>query len=809
MTTKKNKIVTKGADCVNILGTSFGVLVSRKLRNILVIWIAFQHVGVACGEPPVQTIRRIRIEGNQKVPDSDILGKMQSRSGAKFNQKLVDEDLRRLIAMPEIVDVVCNYVDLAMEVDLVISVRESQVIDAIVISGNKNISEEDLLEDLLFKTGDFIDPYLIRSGGEAIAERYRKKGYYSVQVDITEDKLVKERQVHYRIAEGPKCRITKVNYVGNRNIRGGKLKGQIKTRPYFPIFQKGQVNDDKLEQDRLSLASYYHTEGYLDGQVYKKVRFNENRTRVEIDFVIEEGDQYRIVAMRFEGNTVFDDQELQQALTLMPAQVLTQERELLAVRTIKRKYGELGYVYCDVDVKKEYTDREGEIVVVFQISEGGSFWLGNFIVKGNKTTRDKVVRRDFDHYGFTPGRLYDTGAADKGKRRLKSRNFFERVEVRPVGNDPNSRDALVEVSEQLTGIMIFGVGVGSDSGAFGNFSIEERNFDISNWPSDSGELAAGRSFRGGGQRLRFGFQPGTEETTGNISFSEPYLFDQPYYLNLDLFLFRRRQESYLERRRGGRITLGRRFDNDWSADVGFRYELINVGDLDRQIDINDRDMDGLTNDVIVVAPNDVQKVKGNSQLSSVTFGIGHDTTDRFNRPTEGHKLRAGWEQYGTMGGDFPFGAMTLEGVVYQSLYEDLLERRTVLASRVHYNKIYGNAPVFERYYVGGIRSLRGFDFRGVSPRAGSNRDPVGSDYMILMGTEINQPLYEETLFGKVFVDTAIIDEGPARVAAGVGLEIMIPQLLGNVPMQFNVAVPLNEDREDDNEFFSFSMGFRY
>jgi outer membrane protein insertion porin family len=769
--------------------------------KLFVLWIAFQQVLVAAEEVSVQTIRKIRIEGNQKVAAGDILGKMHSRSGAEFDQKLVDEDLRRLIAMPEIVDVVCQSVDLESEVDLVITVKESQVIDALALSGNKNISEEKLLEELLFKTGDFIDPYLIRTGAEALAEFYRKKGYYSVQVKVDEEKLAKERQVHYRISEGPKCRITKVKYEGNRNIRGGKLKGQIKTRPYFPIFQKGLVNDDKLEQDRLSLASYYHAEGYLDAQVYRKVRFNKDRTRAEIDFVIEEGDQYRIVAMRFEGNTVFDNPSLIQSLTLTPAQVLTTERELLAVRAIKRKYGELGYVYCDVEVKKEYTDREGEIVVVFQINEGRPYQLGSFIVKGNATTRDKVVRRDFDHYGFTPGRLYNTGAADKGKRRLMSRTFFDRVEVRPVGNDPNSRDALVEVNEQLTGILTFGVGVGSDSGAFGTISIEERNFDISNWPSSFEDLSAGKSFRGGGQRLRFGFQPGTEETTGNISFSEPYLFDQPYYLNLDLFLFRRYQESYEERRRGGRVTLGRRFDNDWSADVGFRIELVKVGDLDLG-----KDKDG---EIFVDAPQDVRDVKGDNQLTSVTAGLGHDTTDRFNRPTEGHKLRASWEQYGAMGGDFPFGAMGLEGVVYQTLYEDLLERRTVLASRVRYNKIFGDAPVFERYYVGGIRSLRGFDFRGVSRRDGPSRDPVGSDYMILMGTEVNQPLYEETLFGKVFVDTAIIDEGPARVAAGIGLEIMIPQLLGNVPMQFNVAVPINEDREDDNEFFSFSMGFRY
>jgi outer membrane protein insertion porin family len=677
------------------------------------------------------------------------------------------------------------------------------------IVGNKHIKTDKLLKELRFAEGDFFDFYLINQGIETLKEAYKDKGYYFASVELNDKSLKGEGKIIYVIVEGPKGRVKKVYFEGNKSFPRGKLKKQIKTSSYFPIFRKGRIDTEKLDQDNMSLTKFYHDEGYLDARVFWDMQLNKTRTRATVRFVIEEGLRYKVSAIEFSGNQKFRSAELQERIKLESGDVLTEEDKTLAVRTITRVYGKEGYIYTSVQPVLRYTEEPGQVDMIFKVAEGDPYNLGRLIVKGNYQTKDKVIRRDFDRHGFLPGALYDTVAVEKAERRLKGSGLFEDLTITPIGDSPSERDALVEVTEARTGLLLFGVGVDTNSGVMGQISLEQRNFDASRWPESPGELFGGDAFIGGGQRMRIDFEPGTRVTRGRFNFYEPYLFDQPYYLDLNLFIFRRWRESYLERRYGGTVTLGRRFDNDWSIEGTARVEVINVTDLDEGWD---RDPNG---DIIpgsrhVVAPQDVQDVEGDNLLTSLKFGVGRDTTDRMFRPTEGYKINASWEQVGSMGGDFNYSALTTGGTIFRTIYTDITERRTVWASRLQGSQIIlGDAPMFERYYAGGIGTLRGFDYRGVSPRAGINRDPIGSDYIVLAGTEVTHPLLEETIFGKVFCDNAIIDEGPVRVTVGFGLELVVPQLFQMIPMHFDFGFPVIKDDEDDPEVFSFNFGMNF
>jgi len=141
---------------------------------------------------------------------------------------------------------------------------------------------------------------------------------------------------------------------------------------------------------------------------------------------------------------------------------------------------------------------------------------------------------------------------------------------------------------------------------------------------------------------------------------------------------------------------------------------------------------------------------------------------------------------------------------------DITERKTVWATGIRGSRIIGEAPVFERFYAGGIGSLRGFDYRGVTPRAGGTEDEaIGSDWLFLAGTELTHPLYEEVVYGKIFCDTGIVEEGPYRAAVGFGLELVIPQLFQMIPMHFDFGFPVYSDDKDDEEVFSFSFGLTF
>ncbi|MCH9023155.1 MAG: BamA/TamA family outer membrane protein, partial [Planctomycetes bacterium] len=521
-------------------------------------------------------IRSVRVEGNEAVSSSVILGKNKSRAGARFNEKLVDEDARRIIALPEILDVRWQARPVDGKIELVFIVTESPQITEIDFVGNKHVTADELNKEIDFKVGEFLDAYLIKNSAQAIAELYRKKGYYSVRVEVDETLMETTRKIRYVIVEGPKLRIRKVEFQAEprQSISTMKLKSLVKSRAYFPILNSGLLDDRQLEQDRLAIANHYHSQGFLDARVFVQTQMNDERTRGTLRFVIEEGVRYQVVSIRFEGNSAFSDEKLTGALTLEPGDVLTQERNIQAIRTLQRLYGGQGYVYVRVRLEPEFTDLEGEVVAVFKINEGSAYGLGRLVIRGNTQTQDKVIRREYDRYGFLPSGLYDTVAMDRATRRLRGSRWFENVSVTPIGNDPNERDALVEVKETLTGLISFGIGISTDGRIGGRFKREEQNFDISRWPRSLDELFEGKSFRGGGQYMSIDFFPSTRETTGRIRFREPYLFDQPNYFNLDLFLSRRWQESYIERRRGGRMTVGHRFENDWSVDMSLRAERV-------------------------------------------------------------------------------------------------------------------------------------------------------------------------------------------------------------------------------------------
>ncbi len=752
----------------------------------------------------VARIRQIRITGNNIVSTATILGQVKSRSEAIYTEKTVAEDARRILVMPQIADVKWQIVSVGDQVDIVFEIKETEQISQVEFLGNKNLTEKELFEQLGFAADDFLDPYLINLGAESLTDLYHEKGFYFARVNLNQELIRSEKRVSYIIVEGPKVRVKKTRFSGNKSVPTRKIKGKVKTKGYFPIFSKGRLNDDQLEQDRLALQSYYRSEGFLDARITFQKKWNEEKTRVNVTFIIDEGAEYKVTGIRFRGNEQLPEEQLRDSLDLELGKVLNQKRQTFAQRAVDRTYGKEGYIYTNVQAVPEYTENEGEVILVFDIAESDRYSMARLLVRGNYETQDKVVRRAFDHFGFLPGGIYNTDAMERGRKRLLGAGLFESVEVYPIGTEPKERNALVEVKETRTGIILFGVGVDTNSGLLGQFSIEQRNFDASRHPRSLKELLTGDAYTGGGQQMKISFAPGTRVTTGHVRFYEPYLFDQPYYFETSLMLYRRWRESYLERRRGGTVTFGHRFTDDWSAEVGFRTEIVKVTDLD---DMIVTDASGTHR--IITAPQDVQDVEGSNLLTSVRFGVACNKTDSLYRPSTGYKLNAGWEQVGAFGGDFTYSAITGGGTIYHTIYQDITERKTVWAGNMRVNKICGDAPVFERYYAGGIGSLRGFDYRGVSPRGGINRDPIGSDILFLAGTEITHPLFEEVIFGKLFCDTGVVSEGPYRVAVGFGLELVVPQLFQMIPMHFDFGFPVYQDDEDEEEVFSFSFGLSF
>jgi outer membrane protein assembly factor BamA len=374
--------------------------------------------------------------------------------------------------------------------------------------------------------------------------------------------------------------------------------------------------------------------------------------------------------------------------------------------------------------------------------------------------------------------------------------------VSPGNGASNRKDIKVDIKEGQTGSLMFAGGVSSDSDVIGQVILEQRNFDITDRPESFGEFITGKAFKGAGQSLRLALEPGTRVSQYSVTFTEPYFRDKPLSLNVRGSSWEREMERrgdrrlYDEGRTKGYVGFEKRYEDDWRRSIGFR--VVNV-DIDS---------------IYLYAPKEIKDVKGSTFLTGVRLGIGRDLTDdRFN-PSKGYTFNVGYEQ---VTGDETFGILQGSCVGYRTLYEDLVERKTILAMKLLAATTLSYAPPFEKFYGGGsgIYGIRGFDYRGIStrglqtnPPAGvtpQREDPIGSDWIFLANAEVSIPLVSDNLAALFFVDSGAIDTGNYRAAVGTGIQILIPQWSGPMPMRFEFAVPFMKDDEDEMQVFSFSM----
>lgn len=739
------------------------------------------------------TVLDIRIEGRQQLSEAYIRSQIRTAVGEPYADAVVREDIRRLLRTGKFADV---YATTRVEeggVTVIFHVQERPTLVDVRFEGNREVGTDRLRDESGIAPGDPLSLFAVRQAARRLLEYYHSLGYNEAQVTFDEDQVRSERIVVYRIVEGPRVRVSAVRFEGNNSYRDLELLWQIQTRPYFPLLQPGLFDVDQIARDEEALRRFYRDRGYLDVRVSHRVEFDEAREKATVTFLIDEGVRYTVRQVSLEGNEQFPEERLRALLSTAPGAFFVRTRLEQDTRRLLDFYGQRGYLEAVVQPAWVFTDEPGTVDVTFHITEGPSYRVGEVVIRGNRTTKDKVVRREVR---LLPGGVFDLVRARESERRLRESPIFKSARITPVGQDPVYRDALVEVEEaERTGQILFGFGVTSNSGLIGNIVIENNNFDIADWPRSLEELFRGQAFRGAGQSLRLQLEPGTEFNRFRIDFTEPYLLDQPISLGTSLYLFERGRDEYDERRLGIHVRFGRRFESglleNWSAELALRLEWVKIDSI------------GL------FAARDIRDAEGQNFITSATLSLAYDTTDSRLVPTRGYRFATAYEQAGALGGDFTFGKLSASYTWYRTLRIDEFDRKHVLALRARTGFIFGDAPVFERFYAGGIGSMRGFEFRGISPRAGIREDRVGGDFLLLTGAEYSFPLVGDTLRGVVFLDMGTVESSVKidnwRVALGAGLRLTL-DFFGPIPLEFDFAVPLVKDDDDDTQVFSFFLG---
>ena len=356
---------------------------------------------------------------------------------------------------------------------------------------------------------------------------------------------------------------------------------------------------------------------------------------------------------------------------------------------------------------------------------------------------------------------------------------------------------LVEADDHKVRTATFNVGAGinSNGGIGGNITYEQRNFDITNVPSRLQDVFTGNGFVGAGQTFRISLEPGTQQTNASIRFTEPWIFDQPYSFTGELYLRDRVREDYDDKRLGGRLSLGKRFNYMYSALVTVRAEQVDI------TNIHDKP----------VRAQEILDAEGTSPITSIGLQVRRDTTNRGTAPLErdnnDRRHRAGR----CAGRRLRFHAIHADvGTATRRSTKTCSIVGSILSLHGDVGYIPNDAPFFERFYGGGIGSVRGFEFRGISPRSGPDDDRIGGDFSATGSAEVSYPIAGDTLRGVVFTDVGTVEPdlelGTIRWSVGAGIRLVLP-ILGQVPIAIDFAVPISKDSKDDTQFISFSLGF--
>lgn len=740
-------------------------------------------------------IRSVEAAGNVTISKASILASVRARVGEVFDKASAEEDSKRIAEIEGVERAYYNTKVVDGQVELTFVVVEKNLVRAIVFKGNNNIKVGKLSKDLGFKKGDYLDIYLAGAGEKVITELYHKAGYPMAEIRLDKSKLQAGRVV-YNIKEGLRARIRNVLFDGNETIATKELKKAIKTKTRKFLFWPGYYVEQTASEDVITLQEAYQKRGYLNARVTLQTNFTEDGKFVEVIFLIGEGPVYTMDKIAIAGNKFFDAETLRQDLKLKTGNIYSKERADSDAKKILNRYREHGFVDAEVTFERRFVGTL-TISVKFSITEGERFRIGQVIITGNESTHDKVVRRMLDEENFKPGQWYNADLArgdgqGELEKIIRRTVMTESAFIKPVGTIPGQRNAHVNIVEGQTGSVMLGVGVASDSGVIGQLVYDQRNFDIGAWPDNFKDIFFGDAFKGAGQRLRIALEPGTEQSRYSVSFTERYLYDKPISLDVVGSSFERYRDGYDEERIKAYLGFEKRYKNKWRRGISFRAE---------QVDVVDIDFD---------APKEIRDVKGSNDLFGAKAFISKNTTDsRFN-PSKGYHFDAAYEQ---VGGDHTFGVISGTQRWYKTLYEDLAERKTILETKLHAATIIGDAPPFEKFYAGGTGSLRGFDYRGVSTRGlqtvvgnPEHKDPIGSDWIVVANAEVAVPLTTEVLSWLFFVDVGTIDTGGVRASVGTGIQVMIPQWFGPVPMRFELAAPFIKNDDDETQAFSFSVG---
>ncbi|MFA5088869.1 MAG: outer membrane protein assembly factor BamA [Candidatus Omnitrophota bacterium] len=735
-------------------------------------------------------VKAIEVKGNKSIGMAVILAKIKTRVGQPYLQNVISDDLKRLYNTGFFADVSVDRQDYEGGFKVIIELEEKPIIEEITFSQTRFIPHRTILGKMVTQKGKFLDNKVLRDDVKMIEDLYAKKGLTTVKVNVetTFRDETNKAKLHFVINEGVRVRINKINVRGNQAFRGKKIISLIKTRA-GSIFNSGYLKEDILEEDMERIKSFYEQQGYIDAQAdYETESIGKGRFVVNIR--VQEGKRYFIESVALMGNVVLSEQQIRAVITeAVVGKPFSRERLTVDVANVRSLYFDEGYIFANVRESTSLNTETGKVQVRLEIAEGTQAYINQVKIQGNIRTRDIVIRRELRLY---PGDRFDGAKLRRSKERLRNLGYFEDISYDMEDTaSPDKKDLVVQVKEAKTGSFSFGGGYSTVDQVVGFVEVEQKNFDFTNWPT----------FTGGGQDLVVRAEMGSTRNNMRLSFTEPWIFDYPISGGFDIYRTERDRErdvgfSYDERRVGGNIRFGKQFTEYVSGIVNYKREDIKIGGFEDEVSA------------------DLRAEEGDSTLSVFGLTLTRDSRDSVFSPSKGLLLSGGVDiAGGALGGSKDFYRVQSAASFYQPLFF-----RSVIEFRIRGGVVdsYGDSlkvPIFERFFAGGARTIRGYNERKVGPIDSVTDDPIGGEALLVGNIEYTIPIIDFLKFATFFdignVWSEVEDFGTGDLKSGVGLGLRVKTPIG--PINLDYGYPLSdepgEEKRSGKFYFSVSRGF--
>ncbi|MCK9230291.1 MAG: outer membrane protein assembly factor BamA [Syntrophales bacterium] len=723
-----------------------------------------------------QRVAEVRFEGNRRIEEGAILNVIQSVKGTLFSQRLLSEDIRSIYGMGFFSDVAASVEDSTEGRVITFTVTERPRIAQILIEGNRKIKENDIRDVISAKTRQMFNPERVNTDAENIELLYKERGYLNVEVAYTAEADAEGQDVYvtFTIVEHRKPSIRTISFEGNMVYTDKDLKKMMKASEwgiFSFLTDAGLYNRTELQADIENLTVFYHNNGFIDAQIGDPEISIDDRW-IYVTIPVQEGRQYQVGDVGITGDELDVSRDtLMTGLEIRKKDFFDREAIIRDMEYLTTACNNEGYAYANVIPRTVPSPERQKIDITYHIEKGRIVHIDRISITGNTRTRDKVIRREL---AVIEGQLYSRDNLTGSYEGLNRLQYFEEVNFQTEpGADESLMDVNVHVSEKATGLFSVGAGYSTIDKVIFMAEVAERNLF------------------GRGQTISAKGYVGSATTNYEISFIEPWLFDIPLWSKAELWKMERERDTYDVYTKGLAGTLGYRLFE--RVDGYIRYRL----------------SENIVKNISPYASRFVRDQEGKIMSSGLTITLVRDTRHPWMMPSRGSRNSVAVEfTGGPLQGDASFTRYSGETRWFFPVVSDY-----VFSVAAQFGLIHGNegkeVPIYERFYLGGIGSLRGL--RDVGPRSPDNLDVIGGKTMMVYTAEFLFPLLRDAgIRGVIFYDTGNSWESgfhfdDMRQTAGAGVRWNSP--IGPFRLEWGYVLDRKEGESPSRWEFTIGMMF--